>query len=53
MLDSLALEIDFPTFNRISSFYNLLKDSLTIQKDQHHTPKPNNTHPAISSVTYH
>jgi len=34
MLDSLALEIDFPIFNRISSFYNLLKDSLTIQNYQ-------------------
>jgi hypothetical protein len=26
MLNSLALEIDFPIFNCISSFYNLLKD---------------------------
>jgi len=26
MLNSLALEIDFPIFNRISSFYDLLKN---------------------------
>ena len=44
MLDSLALEIDFPIFNRISSFYNLLKDSLTIQNDQHPNPKLNSNY---------